>query len=261
MQNISLNSTILDWHIRNSRLLDKREQKNRNFIHLQSLYLSQNKDILSYETLNGFAIIHAVEKVDFQLPYPLVISLNGLRQSKDNTFKERQKLIIPDCTMANLRAFHDSDRPDWIRTDDLKTNVIRIGEKNTNLEYLKSKTTPQFFEEVLSNPIQNWKEWDWNPDTDEAGKSKFGYDFEIPARILSGMSTFQDYLMDRAKLGLKYHIKYSDVYDMDEDRETSERNTYYKIPVAIWEQAFERADVKVRLAMLGRFQEYLLNEK
>lgn len=262
MQNISLNSTLLSWHAQNSRILGKTERRKRDLKHMCSLFLSQSGDNLIYETMNGHMVIYASEKVDFQLPYPLVINLSAIDGNRNTDFRTRHDVIIPECTMANLQTYHDNNRPDWIRAeDDLKTNVIKVGNKKTNLEYIPHKSTPKFFNEVLQNPITDWQEWDWNPDADRLDKDKFGYDARIPAQILSGYSTFEPRLMNYAQLGLKYHTIYSDVYEWDEDRETSDKNTYYKIPVAIWNRNFKDFNINVRIAMIGKWQEYLLNER
>ena len=255
MLKISLNSEILNWNIMNSAYLDKRYSSWRRHLVNQCLFLTQDKDVLAYTSMNNdSAAIHVTEKVDFELPYPLVINTWGLRFDKKANLHTRRDLTIPKCTMANLIAYHDPLRPEWIRPkDDLKTNIIMVGDRRTNLEYIKNKSLSTFFNEVMENPINDWRNWDWNIDCDDS--NKFGSNFKIPARVLHGYSQFEYGLMDSAKCGIKKYTEYSDSYEIGEDRETSDRNLYYDVPIAVWRPDFKDFNINAQIAVIGRPKE------
>ena len=126
------------------------------------LFLTQENDILTYTSAGQPFSIQSYEKVDFQIPYPIIIDLASVTIHGQQGTTE---LIIPNCTMETLKTFYDDNRPKFIKDKHLTTSVISIGDRPGNLSYIKSNNIPAQFDELTTRILQqnsiDWQQYDW----------------------------------------------------------------------------------------------------
>lgn len=132
---ITLNNNIID-SIRPNILFSSHESKKDNRERLKyahCLFLTQHQDTLTYQVATPYKIVQVSDSTKTKIPYPLAINLEPVSHFE---MSETINLEIPDCTFATLQTHNDTNRPKYIKTSDLQTNVVKLGDNKTNLEYL-----------------------------------------------------------------------------------------------------------------------------
>ena len=113
---------------------EKRKDDRERLRFSHCLFLTQDSYGLNYQTTTQNKIVRIIDPVKTNIPYPLAINLEPVCRIKS----EQINLEIPDCTFATLQSYNDANRPNYIKTSDLTTNVVKLGDNKTNLEYFNN---------------------------------------------------------------------------------------------------------------------------
>lgn len=210
------------------------------------LFLTQNKNVLTYQIATNSLIIRITDLTDQQIPYPLAINLYPLKHElSDSTVLE-----IPDCTFGVLQTRNDPQRPGYIKNSDLQTNVVKLGDDKTNLVYFEKI---QYYTSMLDHSIKTMK-----PDIPENALN-YGWDSDVLYKIARTLEftnwTRNPFLyalseneihkeMTANKLLQNIH-QFGYVYRKGIDKEY--HSTKVAIPVAIFEKEINKHKITVLL--------------
>lgn len=210
----------------------KYERERLRFSHC--LFLTQDKNILTYQTATPYTIVRISEPTDIKIPYPLAINLEPVHIENSPSIN----LEIPDCTFATLQTFNNTDRPEYIKTNDLKTNVVMLGNYKTNLEYLNDMQEITNYMNYLINckidydTKDNAKQYDWDKVYLCNLADTLHLDYTKPYYIkypLSQQTELDKYAMSKI---LQQVSKFGYLYRTVHDEDYAEKTL--KIPVAIF---------------------------
>ena len=257
MKNITLHPLLLQKCLCVTDCVTRRGASWKSNLFKACIFLFLEPNILRYVVTTGSKILEITELVDFSAPFDcLAIDTHNLQRRNSNII-DRLALEIPDCTMSNIKAFNDPNRPTWIACDDLKTTVARIGAHNVDVAYIR----PKSYETVMNAPKTNldFLSFDWNKTEytiTANGKriiSTFDSDFDDIARVFSPYrARYYPHELPPDSISIYSQTICSDVYDFGEDPNTSDKNKYYEFPIAMWKAKLENPDCFIRAVVAGK---------
>ena len=255
---ISLNPEILYLCSLIAVSPDKRDKNLANNIFKSTVRISQNDKNLRYSVTDGHKIVadFVEQNIDFSVPYPMNIICSNIKIKKPFEQKERMNLEVPSVTFSNLKAFAENTIPDWFKPEDLKTTAVRIGEQKTDLVYMKKYASFDKFFALPELPKDDFDNWNWNLDGHQEwdgnkwiqSSAKYGSHMDTIAKLLRYYkhAEFDNSCKPDSLHKYNYTI-YSDVYDIDEDRETSDRNGYFESAMALWQRIKNSSSYSFRI--------------
>jgi hypothetical protein len=188
MENISLQPEIVEKCLKMVEPVGRRSYDWQKRLYRECIFLFFEPGILRYLATNGSRLLEVTESLDFSFPFGcLAIDTHDFYSIGKNEMEDRMPLKIPECTMSNIEAFNDPERPAWISIDDLKTTALRLGKHKLNAAYIKPPKYQQFFNSPKAN--LDLLSFDWNKSSvlgERDKRPKFDSDFDAAAAVISG---------------------------------------------------------------------------
>jgi len=210
------------------------------------LFLTQDKNVLTYQSVTQHKIVQISTLTDSIIPYPLAINLEPISHLETSEIN----LEIPDCTFATLQTFHDVNCPKYIKKSDLQTSVVKIGNIKTNLEYLDnmktytSKLEKLIYTELDFVPTDNAKKYKWDTnllyDLSHVLKDNYYYYYPSTPNDDLKQQIAEETLTKISKFGYLYRTVF------DEDTCTEKKQI---IPIAIFSKTIK--DRNINALLLG----------
>ncbi|MFQ6739728.1 MAG: hypothetical protein ACLRFJ_03640 [Alphaproteobacteria bacterium] len=249
---ITLNGNIIEAIRKNidypSHERSKYARERLRFSHC--LFLTQDKNILTYQTLTRYTNVLISEPTDIKIPYPLAINLEPVHIENSPSIN----LEIPDGTLAGLRAFNSDDRP-----RSMKTDFVMLGNYETNLEYLDDmqRWYTNYANDLMNceldyAPTDDAQQYEWNTsrlcnlaDTLHLEYTKPCY-IEHPLSLKPEVDkyTISKILQQISKFGYLYRI----FHDEDSAVKT------ISIPIAIFEKIINTQQMTALISGRGRIK-------
>lgn len=238
-QVITLNGDIIN-NIRpniNFPSHEKRKDDRERLRFSHCLFLTQDSYGLNYQTTTQNKIVRIIDPVKTNIPYPLAINLEPVCRIKS----EQINLEIPDCTFATLQAHHNPDRPKYIKASDLTTNVVKLGDNKTNLEYFNnmhyytSRLDQLIYTQIEYAPIENAFKYEWDQDNLLELANIFQPDYASWNPFMHRLSVNAKHKKDTADKILQQISKFGYLYTTKFDEYTYD-DRIVEQPVAIFEK-------------------------
>lgn len=270
MNNVSLNPLLVQKCLYMVEYSIDRRRRSWLSKKLQNvcMFLFFEPGIIRYVASNGYRLIEITEPVNFSFDYDyLAIDTSRFHYLGENEMKDRMPLEIPECTMSNLAAFNNPNRPNWIKEEDLKTSAIRLGSRKLNIAYIKKAN----YQDIFKHPKTDldFLSFDWNKRDEtempnpslfhsEEKLKKFDSDFDAAAKVIARYR-YAEYSPEKyppeSVLMLRKTI-YAD--DSDDD----DKGTTHEMPLAFWQEKVSSekhpkqiSDYSFKLVVAGKSKE------
>ncbi|MBQ0013582.1 MAG: hypothetical protein KBS86_03375 [Proteobacteria bacterium] len=215
---------------------EKRKDDRERLRFSHCLFLTQDSNGLNYQIATPHKIVRVIDPIKTKIPYPLAINLEPVSHFE---MSETINLEIPDCTFATLQAHNDTNRPKYIKTSDLQTNVVKLGDNKTNLEYLNvAKITQRlndliYFEIDFTHKDEAFK-YQWDTDSLHELADLLQPDYAHWHPFMHTLSENEEHKQNTANKILKQISKFGHIYKTDIDENYNER--ILEQPIAIFEK-------------------------
>lgn len=216
---------------------EKRKDDRERLRFSHCLFLTQDSYGLNYQTTTQNKIVRIIDPVKTNIPYPLAINMEPIHRITSETIT----LEIPDCTLATLQTHNDANRPKYIKTSDLQTNVVKLGDNKTNLEYFDnmryytSRLDQLIYTKIEYDTVENAFKYEWDQDNLLELANIFQPDYASWNPFMHRLSVNAKHKKDTADKILQQISKFGYIYSTKFDEYTYD-DRIIEQPIAIFEK-------------------------